>query len=305
MSGYEFNITYSNYKFYKTCNEKLSEKHHNFTKNYNENEIIHNDNFKYISGGFVFSNNKKIYKYLNKCVFIIEITIPENALIYIEYNKNTHCNIWKTNKFNRYLQNIKLIEDFNEWSNYEFCLNAIYYDSEYLKYIVKQTEELCCIAVSKDGLTLRYVINQTYKICREAVMNDGSAIYWVENKTPEICMLAVKNNGYALVNIPYDCQEIALEAVKQNYMVFEYVKKQTPEICIEVLNKNGLLIREVKNITMELCIIAIKQNSKALQYIPDNMKTFDLCLIAVKQDSNVLQFVPKNKQKKLKKILKI
>ena len=56
-------------------------------------------------------------------------------------------------------------------------------------------EEYCLEAVKQDGMVLRYVRNQTPEICLEAVRQNNYALKYVKNQTPEMIHYVRKKNS--------------------------------------------------------------------------------------------------------------
>jgi hypothetical protein len=92
------------------------------------------------------------------------------------------------------------------------------------------------------------------------------------------------------------------ENLKKNYKLLLFVpenkmtKEEYFQIYEEAVTQNGLALEFVpdNNKTFDICEIAVTQNSLALKFVPDNNKTFYICEIAVTQNGLALEFVPDN-----------
>ena len=79
LTGKQFNKKYSNTEFYKIINKEL--KHQNFEFNHGLN--IDNNKFNPTGicspGGLYFSEKDKIYLYFNYGIYIVKVTVPDDA----------------------------------------------------------------------------------------------------------------------------------------------------------------------------------------------------------------------------------
>jgi len=76
----------------------------------------------------------------------------------------------------------QIIQDFNEWADKKYCLEAVKDNGANLPFVKKQTEKICLEAVKNNGFALPFVIKQTYKICKEAVKQNINAICYIRDK---------------------------------------------------------------------------------------------------------------------------
>jgi len=187
-SGKDFKELYSYTKFYKITNK--NECHHNFQykDGLNEDTQKFNPVGECKSGGLYFTELYNIPYWTLHGLYIREVEILDDSLVYIEYNK------FKTNKF--YLKEKILLNDFNKWHDFGFCYDA-YKINRYNMLYIKSKDFITCM-VQQIGLVLQDVPLelQTYELCKLAVKSNGLSIRFVPEKfkTYELCKLAVKNN---------------------------------------------------------------------------------------------------------------
>jgi len=86
----------------------------------------------------------------------------------------------------------KAIEEFDRWSNEEYCLEAVKRDGYALECVKDQTEAICLEAVKETGSALGYVKDQTEAICLEAVKEDGDALGYVRDREVFLKLLDLK-----------------------------------------------------------------------------------------------------------------
>lgn len=176
-------------------------------------------------GPYYFSDRENIAKYLAAGNWIAQVTIPEDVEVV------RHDDHMKADRI--ILSDVQPIQDWEAWSDPEFCAAAVKQNIAALKFIKvpsvlleaakengfalqfieHQTNEICLAAVQENGMSLEFVKRQTDEICRAAVENTASALKFVQNQTDEICQAAIKQNEY-----------IAIQNMKQptDYMILRY-----------------------------------------------------------------------------------
>ncbi len=162
-------------------------------------------------GPYYFSDRENIAKFLAAGDWIAQVTIPEDVEIV------RHDDYMKADRI--ILSDVQPIQDWEAWSDPEFCAAAVKQNIAALKFIkvpsvlleaVKenasalyliehQTDEICLAAVQENGMSLQFVKRQTDEICRAAVENTAYALKFVQNQTDEICQAAIKQNEYAAI----------------------------------------------------------------------------------------------------------
>jgi hypothetical protein len=191
----------------------------------NEKDEFHITNEK---DGFHITSENNIYKYLEHGKYVANVKIPDDAKCYLGYDKI------KCDKI--ILESMKLIKDFVDWNDIDFCLKA----------------------VKKNGSLIEHM-------SEEMLANNI-----------DICLEAVKNNGYSIKHIAKKILanniDICLEAVKQNGYSFEYIDKEilanNINICLEAVKQNGYLIdhidKEILANNINICLEAAKQNGPSI-----------------------------------------
>ena len=147
-------------QYYKVLNDKM--KHNDFQYKLGLNIDTSEFNDEECKNGLYFCKKENVPKWMGYGSKLAFITIPETAKVHHFGDKS------KANCI--FIEKIIDLQDWNEWENKEFCLEA----------------------VKQYGFALRYVENQTEKICLEAVKQNGFALQFVKNQTEEMCLEAVK-----------------------------------------------------------------------------------------------------------------
>jgi phosphoribosyl-ATP pyrophosphohydrolase len=227
ISGEEFNKKYLNEKFYIISNKEL--RIHDGVRFFVKEQIS-----SFITG-----------YHLESCIYIIEVTVPNNAKVF--EIKTEYYGYNKTDKILINLDNKILLENWDMWNDYDFCLKVVQKNGNLLKYVKEQTTDICLAAVQQNGWALEYVKEETPEICIAAVKQNGSAFFLVKNQTPEICMVAVKS-GCA--------------------MMLSTVKEQTLEICIAAVQNDREEILYIKN--KEHCNIIYERIRKGIFKFDDH-----------------------------------
>jgi hypothetical protein len=226
----------------------------------NKNNLSFNPHGKSSPGGIYFIDEIQLLDYkamdynnvYNK-VYITEVTLPEDALVYIENGKQ------KTNK-------LILLE-------IQPLTNILLY--------VKQTDELCKFVVQHQRGALKYVNNKTDEICKLAVQYDGTSLKYVPEQTEELCKLAVQQNYYALKYVIDQTDELCKLAVKNSGYYIQYVKNQTEELCKLAVQQDSYALQFIKEQTEEVCKLALQQNCHAFDFV--HVQTVELCKMHVRQ----------------------
>jgi hypothetical protein len=174
-NGVKFNEKYPNTEFYKIINNKLIHNNFEFKHGLNIDTIPFNPKDECSPGGIYFSEKSKLPIYFGYGIYVVKVSIPDDAQVYIEKDK------FKADKIILNLNNKILIENLNEWNNYDFCLNCVKTHGSALYYVKKQTLEICMEAVQQNGNALEYVKEQTLEICMAAVKQNPSALGYIKN----------------------------------------------------------------------------------------------------------------------------
>jgi hypothetical protein len=259
-TGLEFNTLYKDTKFYKITNSKENHRGLIYTDGLNIDNIY----FKLIDnsmmGGIYFAEEYYIINYIDYGIYIREVIIPDDACVCVEHAK------FRADKL--FFKPRILIEDFEGWSNNDFCELATSQDGSVLRLISKpnQTEKICLLAVQQNGYALEHVHIQTDKICIAAVQQIGLALKFVNNKTYKICLLAIKTDGMALKYVPIKTEDLCLIAIRRHTYAF-ICGIQTEATCHLAIKKDPFMIKYIRIQTPELCEMALKLNPLVSKYI--------------------------------------
>jgi hypothetical protein len=236
--------------------------------------------------------------------------------------------------------------------NPEFCLAAVRVAGYMLEFIPEKlkTFEVCLAAIENYPLMLALILekSKTWELCLAAVKNNGTALIYVPERlrTTEICLAAVKSNILALNFVPEKLRTpgICLANINQNfpklsvssqwYVLVNTVYPVTLEFVSSFDLKNTLLIKTLIDTvyfvalkyvpeefkTAKICRAAVKKDRRALQYIPEKLrtkrfyfgmvnddglaleyvpeefKTLEICRAAVKKDKRALQYIPEKRE---------
>ena len=227
---------------------KSSMIHNDYKYNFGLNKIVnYNPNGECSEGGFYLCDKSEIHNYAHYGENIASVSLPDNALIYLEKSKIKVSEL--------YLDKIIDMKTFfNNCSNQEQLLYVK--DKQFiLRYIDNQTDEICELAIQQHYYALHYIKNQTSLLSKIAVQQNGLALRYVKEQTEEICKFAVQRNGLALQYVKEQTEEICKLAVQQNGLALKYVQNQTDEICILAVQQSGLAFAYVQNKTDEICSI--------------------------------------------------
>jgi hypothetical protein len=264
LSGLHFNKLYSGIRFLKLTNINEIHNRMGFITGLNRDHIDFNPIGECSAGGIYFCELIKVPMWIQYgqtfCVYYREVTIPDDAQVYIETNK------FKADKM--------ILSDRQEiWNNNDMCRLIVSAIGVYLYYVKNQTEEICKIALMQDGLALQYVPDKVPELCKIAVMQNGLALQYVEIQTYELCKIAVKQNGLALRYVHDPIEEICKMAIEQDEKAFDYVKNQTVELSKLLIEKNPFLFDDLIDQTSELSTIITKNTNLILIYSKEKVKS--------------------------------
>lgn len=214
LSGKQFNVILNNfygnderYSLILLTNEMETVNGFKFQDGLNIWDKVFNPTSNFRLGGLCFIFKKDFLKWIKHnnelMVFYRQVTIPDDATVYIGIDE------FKTNKI--FLNIRKNVLTLN------FALIKCY--PELLKYI-KQTEKTCLDAVRQNGLALQYINidNQTIQICLEAIAQNSHALKHVKNNINEVCTELIKEQI-----------TICLEKLDEHQFASEYVKNECKE----------------------------------------------------------------------------
>ena len=280
MSGEQFNKLFSDTKFVKLTNDLENHNGFQFEDGLNIDTIKFNPSGSCSAGGIYFTTYQKAYLWFsygrNVMKYIRNVTIPDDARVYIEENK------FKVDKIFLGPKNI---------IGQDIIKQVIELNYVHLQYVKEQTDDICILAVKRDGSALKYVHKQTEDICKLAVQGNGFMLKYVKEQTNDICTIAVRQYCHALEFVKLQTPELCKLAIQGNGSALQYVKEQTEELCNMAIQQNGLALKYVTNQNEELCILAVQRDVRALKYVKE--QTDKICKLAVQKDGNALKYVKK------------
>jgi hypothetical protein len=117
LTGIKFKADYPDTKFYKLTNKLELHNGFQFVDGINIDTQEFNPSGQCSSGGLYFTELNKIAMWISyrgqTMKYIREVEILDDSLVYVEKDK------FKANKF--ILHSRVLLEEFEEWNNFEFC----------------------------------------------------------------------------------------------------------------------------------------------------------------------------------------
>jgi hypothetical protein len=258
LAGHEFNKRFPSTVFVKLTNETELHNGFQFKTGLNVDIIKFDPTGECKKGGIYFCEYGKIAMWIRYnqtlCINYRIVTIPDDALVYIERDKYKADKMILSDK-----KDIRRDKDMHELLDASAIMP--------LYFVIDQTEEICKEAVKQNAHALRYVKDQTEEICKIAVAQNGNVLYTIKDQTEEICKIAVKQNGIALQYVEMQTDELCKIAVAQNGNALRYVNNQTYEMCKIAVAQKGNALQFVKDQSMELCEIAVAQNRCSSMYV--------------------------------------
>lgn len=193
-TGKEFNLLYQE-PLYKITNNK--EIHYNLV--YSDGLVCDilefNPTSLCSSGGLYISNFDLLPKYFKYGIYLRDIIIPDDALVYVEPYS------FKCNKI--ILKNRRLIKELDWWNYIDFCKKALKIDGELIRYVPNhlKTVEIYKEALENTGFALEYIAREelTEELCEIAVRQASPALNYVpkELQTKKIISIALEKDDYA------------------------------------------------------------------------------------------------------------
>ena len=238
--------------------------------------------------------------------------VPEelktDELCDIATNKNDRAFIWTPVEylFKKIEQNgsLHLLRDMPVLMTYELCLKAVKKIDDAFQYVPNEykTVELCFETGKHSNFAnvSEYVPDDLIELFEKTKLR-------VDDTLESFFSRAIKNGSYILKFVPENMKtyELCLEAIMSDEQAhgcgwtLEYVPENfSSAICLEAVKKNGGALNYVPEElkTYELCLEAVAaeayDSDYALNYVPEKHKTAELCLVAVKKAGWALEFVP-------------
>ncbi len=177
MTGREFIEQNVHQRLYKLTSETLEHNGHVFHRGRNVDTAPWQTG-GCSPGGFYFTNNDELYQWIDYAdvtmKYVWDVEIPGRARVYIN-----EAGCAKTDQI--ILENIRLIEDLEEWRDLEFQRAALRYNGEFIRYIRNPSQELKEIAIGERLSALQYIPNPSPELQIRALQIDLSAAYFIRN----------------------------------------------------------------------------------------------------------------------------
>lgn len=122
------------------------------------------------------------YDYL---IYIVDIQTTDTQLISSKINKREYL------LDNFIIRDIYPIEKYPSWFDLEICQKTILKNSNVMRYIQIQNEQLSLIAIKNNPWNIKYIKNQTNELCKLAIEEEPSTIVYLKDQTEELCMIAL------------------------------------------------------------------------------------------------------------------
>ncbi len=280
------------------------------------------------SGGIYFTDIEKLSRWTNyrtqvgRMVWCWDITISDDAHVYIEENKYKADKIIMTNK--------RKIEDMDYWKNLENCLNAfqlvkniIAYAGKIQPHILLKALEIDIPAVMIYARMYPTTITQEIQVILDAV-KDPSKVAFIKNPSYKLYLALVQCNMYILDYIKLQdkitCDKLCRDILDKHHsyifhlknkinisddILFDFLVKypkynQYSQLTCNISYNNYLeLIKRKFNVfrylhkTQKLCDDAIKINAKCIRYIPRQFQNQYMCDLAYEHDWRLMKhFAP-------------
>ncbi|MCL2128744.1 MAG: DUF4116 domain-containing protein [Treponema sp.] len=166
------------------------------------------------------------------------------------------------------------------FENFEFCIAAVKKYACVLKYVPEafKTAELCHTAVQQYGAALEYIpeVFKTAELCRMAVYDSVFALEHVPEslKTTELCIATVRGGEHGWASISSTSRYIPADQFENE------------EFCLALVKSEGRALEYVPETlrTREICLAAVQKDGQALEYVPEALRTEEICTAAAKQE---------------------
>lgn len=205
----------------------------------------------------IYTYNKNIINKINDDIdyLISVIKIDKNIIKKVNDDNNNEQFYLKIMRFLDLQDLLKVFRIIPEnMKTYSVCKIALSRESNIIKYIDDQTEDICDIAIMMGHTNLNdiRIKNRTMNICKKYVDIDINNIQYITHSS----------------NLP---ESFFVEYIEKNPAIFKLLDKSciTPRINRLIVSKNGTMIR----------------------YIPSNFQTVALIELAEKQNPNSVYYV--------------
>jgi len=327
LPGTTFKELFGFFTFYKILQENELEKNQLLVTGLNDISLTQKNG--YVDGGIVFNIQDNLFKGLinhtNIYKYIREVEIPDDALVFIDYNS------FKADKL--ILKERSNISDSEIWNDINYCKEVLLLDHRYISFIKNPPYELLDWLLSKRPIAIEYIDQVPNDLIIKVITNMPYLIKYVKNPTIEHYLLAYEKNSYAIQYIDIK-PDILAELIKINPAIatlrekkniygnyidsghyktgesyYPFINKGTgtststskqivpyappteAESAIEI-KKNPLYIRHVTTQTNYLCQLAFSLNKEAIKYIEPKWMNATMCDEAVLENYKLLTYVP-------------
>lgn len=260
ISGKVFNTLFSNIKFVKLTNN--TEFHNGLQIHDGINIYTNTFNHHGSINRIYFMEKEKAHNWfyysspIGGMKYIREVTIPDDACIYIEYGT------FSTNKI--------ILSPRREISKKDYIDTAISYSHSKPLYPISNIVEFLS----------KYVDSHDHESYLCLIKRWANKFISILNHIPmhmrnkHICLEAVKRNGSELEFVPDDIKD--------------------HDICMEAVKQIGNILKLVPKTIMnyEMCMEAVKKHGCSLEYVPSYIIDKKMCKEAIRNDSHASTFVP-------------
>lgn len=240
--------------------------------------------------------------------YMLDGSFTTDALEILDIKYIKDLDLWFDEKFCEYVAEIYGEFRYSRVKTPKICSLAVKKNSDNLKHIEDQNDELCINAVSQKGTSLEHVKHKTEAICWKALESDINAYDFIDNPSLEMQLYIIKKVEHGLSLIKNQTQylcDVAIETWPSaiTYVInpstesllkkkLEYhgyyiynIPEPTGEMVLSAIKSSPFILGDdkfKKFITSESLIPIIEANSECLQFIDD--QTFELCERTTKRD---------------------
>lgn len=208
------------------------------------------------------------------------INNPIETVIKKAYEMNKNSNIFINRQKLKNLEDSSIIELFKEIEGAEVA--KIKLDSEDLLrlkdfmiqealFTTIQTEELIKKAINYDSDFYKFVKKQTEKLNKYLIQKNHSKLYLIKNQTNEIIDFALKKNINNYLYIRNKTEELNIRLIKEFNLPIKLINHQTKKTCFEHVKKDGLNLEFCYYKDLPIALAAVDQNIKALEFVDETI----------------------------------
>ena len=171
-------------------------------------------------------------------------------------------------------------EDLLKWYNKEYCIDKVFTDAHYIRYVkCIFTEDIYWdIFVNNNGyvpLIMQKQLNLSENFWRKIIKRYPDAIMYADIvKYPSLYQIyqndrMIKRKNYKTYNSLLRWYDIIYseKRVCKSPHVFKLVKTQTDQMCLNVVSHHSSLLQFVHNQTESICIAALQNRATAIEFV--------------------------------------